>query len=154
MFAILKKHIAANSANNPDAQKSNGKILMATVQGDIHDIGKNIVSAMLENYGFEVIDLGKDVAPETIIQTALEQKITLIGLSALMTTTVLSMENTIKMLRETEKQQAKLGNNIKFVIVAGGAVLTPEYATKIGADYYGKDAMTTVAIAKKVLLNE
>ena len=127
---------------------------MATVQGDIHDIGKNIVSAMLENYGFEVIDLGKDVAPETIIKTALEQKITLIGLSALMTTTVLSMENTIKMLRETEKEQAKLGNNIKFVIVAGGAVLTPEYATKIGADYYGKDAMTTVAIAKKVLLNE
>ena len=154
VFALLKKHIAANSANNPDAQKSNGKILMATVQGDIHDIGKNIVCAMLENYGFEVIDLGKDVAPETIIQTALEQKITLIGLSALMTTTVLSMENTIRMLRETEKEQAELGNNIKFVIVAGGAVLTPEYAKKIGADYYGKDAMTTVSIAKKVLLNE
>jgi len=154
VFAILKKHIAENSANNPDSQKSNGKILMATVQGDIHDIGKNIVCAMLENYGFEVIDLGKDVAPETIIKTALEQKITLIGLSALMTTTVLSMENTIKMLRETEKEQASLGNNIKFVIVAGGAVLTPEYAKKIGADYYGKDAMGTVAIAKKVLLNE
>ncbi len=154
VFAILKKHIAANSANNPDSQKSNGKILMATVQGDIHDIGKNIVCAMLENYGFEVIDLGKDVAPETIIKTALEQKITLIGLSALMTTTVLSMENTIRMLRETEKEQASLGNNIKFVIVAGGAVLTPEYAKKIGADYYGKDAMGTVAIAKKVLLNE
>lgn len=161
VFAILKKHIAesgtknaANSANNPESQKSNGRVLMATVQGDIHDIGKNIVSAMLENYGFEVIDLGKDVAPETIIQTALEKNIKLIGLSALMTTTVLSMENTIKMLRETEKQQAELGNNIKFEIIAGGAVLTPEYATKIGADYYGKDAMSTVAIAKKVLLNE
>jgi len=161
VFAILKKHIAksgtknaANSANNPESQKSNGRVLMATVQGDIHDIGKNIVSAMLENYGFEVIDLGKDVAPETIIKTALEKNIKLIGLSALMTTTVLSMENTIKMLRETEKQQAELGNNIKFEIIAGGAVLTPEYATKIGADYYGKDAMSTVAIAKKVLLNE
>ena len=155
VFALLKKHIAANSTNSQNAQnKSNGKILMATVQGDIHDIGKNIVCAMLENYGFEVIDLGKDVAPETIIKTALEQKITLIGLSALMTTTVLSMENTIRMLRETEKEQAKLGNNIKFVIVAGGAVLTPEYTKKIGADYYGKDAMTTVSIAKKVLLNE
>ena len=154
VFTLLKKHIAANSANNPDSQKSNGRVLMATVQGDIHDIGKNIVSAMLENYGFEVIDLGKDVAPETIIKTALEKDIKLIGLSALMTTTVLSMENTIRMLRETEKQQAELGKDIKFVIIAGGAVLTPEYATKIGADYYGKDAMTTVAIAKKVLLNE
>ncbi len=154
VFALLKKHIATNSANNPDSQKSNGRVLMATVQGDIHDIGKNIVSAMLENYGFEVIDLGKDVAPETIIKTALEKDIKLIGLSALMTTTVLSMENTIRMLRETEKQQAELGKDIKFVIIAGGAVLTPEYATKIGADYYGKDAMTTVAIAKKVLLNE
>ncbi len=154
VFALLKKHIAESSANNPDSQKSNGRVLMATVQGDIHDIGKNIVSAMLENYGFEVIDLGKDVAPETIIKTALEKDIKLIGLSALMTTTVLSMENTIRMLRETEKQQAELGKDIKFVIIAGGAVLTPEYATKIGADYYGKDAMTTVAIAKKVLLNE
>ncbi len=154
VFAILKKHIAENSSNNQGSQKSNGRVLMATVQGDIHDIGKNIVSAMLENYGFEVIDLGKDVAPETIIKTALEKDIRLIGLSALMTTTVLSMENTIRMLRETEKEQAKLGKDIKFVIVAGGAVLTPEYAKKIGADYYGKDAMSTVAIAKKVLLNE
>ena len=154
VFAILKKHIAENSSNNQGSQKSNGRVLMATVQGDIHDIGKNIVSAMLENYGFEVIDLGKDVAPETIIKTALEKDIRLIGLSALMTTTVLSMENTIRMLRETEKKQAELGKDIKFVIVAGGAVLTPEYAKKIGADYYGKDAMSTVAIAKKVLLNE
>ncbi len=150
VFAILKKHIESSGSKN----KSKGRILMATVQGDIHDIGKNIVSAMLENYGFEVIDLGKDVAPETIIKTALEKNITLIGLSALMTTTVLSMENTIRMLRETEKQEAEKGKNIKFVIIAGGAVLTPEYAKKIGADYYGKDAMGTVAIAKKVLLNE
>jgi len=150
VFALLKKHIEASGSKS----KSKGRILMATVQGDIHDIGKNIVCAMLENYGFEVIDLGKDVAPETIIKTALEKDITLIGLSALMTTTVLSMENTIRMLRETEKKEAERGKKIKFVIIAGGAVLTPEYAKKIGADYYGKDAMGTVAIAKKVLLNE
>lgn len=150
VFAVIKTKIASDG----QPKQNNGRIIMATVQGDIHDIGKNIVSAMLENYGFEVIDLGKDVAPETIIQTALEKDVRLIGLSALMTTTVLSMENTIRMLRETETQQKAQGKDVKFTIMVGGAVLTPEYAEKIGADYYGKDAMATVAIAKKVLLGK
>ncbi|ULQ60538.1 cobalamin-dependent protein [Brucepastera parasyntrophica] len=118
-----------------------GKILIATVQGDIHDIGKNIVKAMLENYGYEVIDLGKDISPEAIADAAEREKPGLIGLSALMTTTVVSMEKTISLLRE---------RNISVPVMVGGAVLTPEYAESIGADYYAKDAMASVKIAKKV----
>ncbi|MBR6913430.1 MAG: cobalamin-dependent protein, partial [Treponema sp.] len=122
-----------------------GKIVIATVFGDIHDIGKNIVKAMLENYGYTVIDLGKNVPYETVVNTVIENDIKLVGLSALMTTTVGNMETTIKMLREaTEKH----GKTVK--IIAGGAVLTADYAEKIGADFYGKDAMSTVNIAKQV----
>ena len=116
-----------------------GKIVLATVKGDIHDIGKNIVKLLLENYGFTVVDLGRDVAPETIVSAALEQNAGLVGLSALMTTTVPAMEETIHALRESAP-------NVKVVV--GGAVLTPDYATQIGADFYGKDAMDTVRIAE------
>lgn len=121
--------------------KSKGRIVIATVKGDIHDIGKNIVKVLLENYDFEVIDLGKDVPPEKIVQVCKEQNIKLAGLSALMTTTVASMEETIKLLRQ-ESPQTK--------VCVGGAVMTQEYADKIGADFYGKDAMDTVRYALKL----
>ena len=114
---------------------------MATVKNDIHDIGKNIVKVMLENYGFEVIDLGKDVPPETIVDCAVREDIQLVGLSALMTTTVVSMEETIKMLRAV-KPETK--------IMVGGAVMTQEYADKIGADCYSKDAMGAVRYAESL----
>ena len=127
------------------AEESKGTIVIATVFGDIHDIGKNIVRAMLENYGFEVIDLGKNVPPETIIQTVIEHDIKLVGLSALMTTTVTNMEKTILLLRSALKE---IGKSVKIMV--GGAVLTADYATQIGADYYSKDAMQSVAIAKEV----
>ena len=120
---------------------SKGRIVIATVKGDIHDIGKNIVKVLLENYDFDVIDLGKDVPPEKIVQTCKEQNIKLVGLSALMTTTVASMEETIKLLRK-ECPQTK--------VCVGGAVMTQEYADKIGADFYGKDAMDTVRYALKL----
>lgn len=123
-------------------QEKRGKVILATVKGDIHDIGKNIVKVLLENYGYEVIDLGKDVAPEVIVDTAKAQDVRLIGLSALMTTTVVSMEATIRLLRE-QKADAR--------IVVGGAVLTQEYADSIGADYYARDAMATVHCAQQVL---
>lgn len=123
--------------------KSKGKIIIATVKGDIHDIGKNIVKVLLENYDFEVIDLGKDVAPEIIVEACKKDKVPLVGLSALMTTTVVSMEETIKQLRK-ECPWAK--------ICVGGAVMTQEYADKIGADFYGKDAMDTVRYANKLFI--
>ncbi|SHJ71249.1 homocysteine S-methyltransferase family protein [Paramaledivibacter caminithermalis] len=119
---------------------SKGRIILATVKGDIHDIGKNIVKILLENYGFEVIDLGKDVPIEDIVNTAKKEDIRLVGLSALMTTTVKAMEETI---RELKKQHPDC-----FVMV-GGAVLNKEYAEMIGAHYYGKDARESVNIAKK-----
>ena len=122
-------------------QETKGRIILATVKGDIHDIGKNIVKVMLENYSFEVIDLGKDVAPETIVETAVREKISLVGLSALMTTTVVSMEETIRLLRE-QKPDTK--------VVVGGAVMTQEYADSIGADCYAPDAMATVHFAEEV----
>ena len=124
------------------AQQKKGKIILATVKGDIHDIGKNIVKVLLENYSYDVIDLGKDVPPELIVETALKEKVTLVGLSALMTTTVPSMEETIKLLRK-EKPDCK--------IMVGGAVLTQEYANMIGADNYSKDAMASVYYAQKIL---
>ena len=117
------------------------KIILATVKGDIHDIGKNIVKVLLENYGFEVIDLGKDVPPETIVDTVLEKKVRLVGLSALMTTTVVSMEETIRKLRERVPS---------CLVMVGGAVLNQEYADMIGADFYGKDAMQSVHYAQEV----
>lgn len=125
-------------------RQAKGKVILATVKGDIHDIGKNIVKVMLENYGYDVIDLGKDVAPETILKTASENNIRVVGLSALMTTTVASMEETIKLLHENI-------NDIKIVV--GGAVMTPEYSEKIGADAYAKDAMATVRFCDTVFEN-
>lgn len=124
--------------------KSKGKIIIATVKGDIHDIGKNIVKVLLENYDFEVIDLGKDVPPETIVEACKKDKIQLVGLSALMTTTVASMEETIKQLRK-ECPWAK--------VCVGGAVMTQEYSDQIGADFYGKDAMDTVRYANEIFKN-
>ena len=115
-----------------------GKIIIATVKGDIHDIGKNIVKVLLENYDFEVIDLGKDVAPEVVVEACKKDHVMLVGLSALMTTTVAAMEETIKLLRK-ECPWAKT--------CVGGAVMTQEYADQIGADFYGKDAMDTVRFA-------
>ena len=121
--------------------KSKGKVIIATVKGDIHDIGKNIVKVLLQNYDFEVIDLGKDVPPEVVVEACKKDKIQLVGLSALMTTTVASMEDTINLLRK-ECPWAK--------VCVGGAVMTQEYSDKIGADFYGKDAMDTVRYALKV----
>lgn len=123
------------------AQEKRGKIILATVKGDIHDIGKNIVKVLLENYSYEVIDLGKDVSLEQIVKESVENKVRLVGLSALMTTTVPAMEETIKRLRE-EAPWAK--------IMVGGAVLTPEYAESIGADEYCSDAMASVTYAQKI----
>lgn len=121
--------------------KSKAKIVIATVKGDIHDIGKNIVKTLLENYGFDMIDLGKDVPPEVILETVKEHNIKLVGLSALMTTTVVSMEETIRLLRD---------NHVDCKVMVGGAVLTQEYADMIGADFYSKDAMGSVRYANEL----
>ena len=118
-----------------------GKICVATVKGDIHDIGKNIVKMLLDNYGYTVFDLGRDVDPQEVLKTVKERDIKLVGLSALMTTTVVAMEETIKLLH-TEVPGVK--------IIVGGAVLTPEYAKQIGADYYAKDAAESARIAEEV----
>lgn len=134
-FAVVKESMAGS------AQESKGRVILATVKGDIHDIGKNIVKVLLENYGYDVIDLGKDVPPETIVETALRENIRLVGLSALMTTTVVNMEETIRQLHE-QKPDCR--------IVVGGAVMTQDYADKIGADCYGRDAMTTVRYADEL----
>lgn len=136
-FSILKA--CMTTAGEEEARKD--KIVLATVKGDIHDIGKNIVKVLLENYSFEVIDLGKDVAPEKIVETVLEKDIKLVGLSALMTTTVVSMEETIKLLREKAPD---------CKVMVGGAVLNQEYSDMIGADFYGKDAMQSVYYAQEV----
>jgi len=120
---------------------SKGKVVLATVKGDIHDIGKNIVKVLLENYGFDVIDLGRDVEYQAVADAAMADDVKLVGLSALMTTTLKSMEETIKLVR-CSKPCCR--------IVVGGAVLTPEYAEKIGADYYAKDAKATVDAAREV----
>lgn len=134
--------IALNVIKDNFMRKNNnsqykGKVILATVKGDIHDIGKNIVKVMLENYGYEIIDLGKDVDIELIVKEANERKINLVGLSALMTTTVKSMEETIKKLKES---------NEDIKIFVGGAVLTKEYANNIGADYYCKDAREAIEV--------
>ena len=114
---------------------------MATVEGDIHDIGKNIVKVLLENYGYEVIDLGKDVPAEAVVEAAKRERIRLVGLSALMTTTVVSMEKTIRALRQA---------GLDCRVAVGGAVLNQEYADKIGADYYCREAMDTVRAANQL----
>jgi len=130
--------IKLQMAKQGDATEKRGKVLLATVKGDIHDIGKNIVKILLENYNFEVIDLGKNVEPSLIVETVLKENIRLAGLSALMTTTVEYMEQTIKLLKEKAPHCR---------IMVGGAVLTEEYAAKIGADFYSKDAMGSVRYA-------
>ncbi len=140
-FDVIKAYLKETGT----AEESKGTIVIATVFGDIHDIGKNIVKAMLENYGFTVIDLGKNVPPEVVVETVLKNDIKLVGLSALMTTTVASMEKTIISLRSALKENGKSAK-----IFVGGAVLTADYAAQIGADYYSKDAMQSVAIAKEV----
>ncbi len=134
-FAVIKE------AMSDKPRTTKGQVILATVKGDIHDIGKNIVKVMLENYGYDVIDLGKDVPPEVIVDCAMENNISVVGLSALMTTTVASMEETIRLLRE-KKPDTK--------VVVGGAVMTQEYADKIGADAYAKDAMGTVRYCDSV----
>lgn len=122
--------------------ESKGKIVMATVKGDVHDIGKNIVKVLLENYGYDVIDLGKDVEYQAVVDAIKEHNAKLVGLSALMTTTLVSMKETIELIHE---------NNLDCKIFVGGAVLTPEYAKEIHADFYAKDAKESVDIAKKIL---
>ena len=133
--------IKATLSKQGKSSESKAKIVIATVKGDIHDIGKNIVKTLLENYGFEMIDLGKDVDPELILKTVKEQNIKLVGLSALMTTTVVNMEETIKLLRD---------NGADCKVMVGGAVLTQEYADMIGADFYSKDAMGSVRYANEL----
>lgn len=137
-FEVIKKEMKMNNTQT----ESKGKIILATVKGDVHDIGKNIVKTVLENYGYEVIDLGRDVDPEEVVKAQKEQNVKLVGLSALMTTTLPAMEETVKALKEA---------NADCKIMVGGAVLTPEYAEKIGADFYAKDAKMSADIAKKVL---
>lgn len=136
-FDLIKTKIAARGGES----LSKGKIVMATVEGDIHDIGKNIVRVVLENYGYQVIDLGRDVPVEAVVEAVLKEEVSLVGLSALMTTTVSSMQKTIAALR-------KSGHSCKIFV--GGAVLTESYAMEIGADYYAKDAKASVDIAKEV----
>jgi 5-methyltetrahydrofolate--homocysteine methyltransferase len=141
-FDLIKETLAKSSTETV----SKGKIIMATVKGDIHDIGKNIVKVLLENYGYNVIDLGRDVEPELIVKTAVKENVKLIGLSALMTTTLKSMEDTIKLVRQTPELKDTL-------VMVGGAVLTEEYAMKIDADYYCKTASISVDTAKLVFGN-
>ena len=135
-FEIIKEYIT----NSGEKTEEKGKILIATVEGDIHDIGKNIVKVLLENYGFSVIDMGKDITPEAIVERAEKENIKLVGLSALMTTTVPSMEKTIRLIKARCPDTS---------VMVGGAVLTEDYAKTIGADFYGKDAMASVRIAEK-----
>lgn len=136
-FDVLKEGMSSDGT-----EERKEKVILATVKGDIHDIGKNIVKVLLENYSFDVIDLGKDVPPETILKAAREENVRLVGLSALMTTTVVSMEETIKLLNE-HLPECK--------VMVGGAVLNQEYADMIGADFYGKDAMQSVYYAQELL---
>ena len=137
-FSVVKEEMTASGQTS----KKKGTIILATVKGDIHDIGKNIVKVLLENYSFEVVDLGKDVPPKQIAEAAVKQHIPLVGLSALMTTTVPSMEETIRILNKEAPW-------VKAMV--GGAVLTEEYARTIGADCYCKDAMASVNYAQKVI---
>ena len=136
-FEVIKESLSKSG----EKQIERGKIVLATVKGDIHDIGKNIVKVLLENYGYTVIDLGKDVDPSKVVEAVKQHNVKLVGLSALMTTTLGSMEDTIKLIRE---------NFDDVKVMVGGAVLTPEYAKKIDANFYAKDAKEAVDIAKKV----
>ena len=134
--------IRASLAEKGGASVKRGALVVATVRGDVHDIGKNIVKTVLENYGYDVLDLGRDVAPEMIVDAVREKGIRLVGLSALMTTTLGAMEETVKRLRALPQPPK---------VFVGGAVVTPEYARRIGADYYAKDAKASVEVAREVL---
>jgi len=133
-FEVIKEKIPSSEL------KSDRKVILATVMGDIHDIGKNIVKVMLQSYGFNVIDLGRDVNPNVVVDTAIKENCKLVGLSALMTTTVPSMQETVELLHKADSS---------IVTIVGGAVLTQEYADMINADKYAKDAMETVRFAEK-----
>ncbi len=137
-FQVIKEKLKEGA----NAEISKGKIILATVKGDIHDIGKNIVKVLLENYNYEIIDLGKDVPKEKIIEEAIKNDVKLVGLSALMTTTVKNMEETIEALKKVSSD---------CTVMVGGAVLNEDYANMIKADYYAKDAKEAVTIARKVL---
>lgn len=137
-FESIKAKIAASG----QAQGSKGKIVIATVKGDVHDIGKNIVRVILENYGYDVLDLGRDVAPERVVEAVRQTGAKLVGLSALMTTTVPNMQATIEALHAA---------GLDCKVMVGGAVLTPDYARNIGADYYCKDAKASADLAKQLL---
>ena len=137
-FAAVREAIAARGGE----EKRKGPVLIATVEGDVHDIGKNIVKAVLENYGYAVRDLGKDVPAETVARAVRETGCRLLGLSALMTTTVPAMERTIRLVREQSPG---------CLVMVGGAVLTEDHAKRIGADFYARDAKAAADIAKKAL---
>lgn len=139
-FSILKDNLISTGKE----EEPKGEVVIATVKGDIHDIGKNIVKVLLENYSFKVYDLGKDVEPQSIVDLCIEKNIKLVGLSALMTTTVPAMEETIKLLKDTCPD---------CKVCVGGAVLTQEYANMIGASYYAKDALDTVKYAQNIFTN-
>lgn len=136
-FEVIKDRMDRSG----QVQEKKGKIVLATVKGDIHDIGKNIVKVLLENYSYQVIDLGRDVPPEKVVAAVLEEDVRLVGLSALMTTTVPSMEETIRQLRSVSPDTR---------VMVGGAVLTADYAKTIGADAYCRDAMASVNYAENV----
>lgn len=141
-FEIIKEKLASSN----EESISKGKIILATVKGDIHDIGKNIVKVLLENYGYDVIDLGRDVEPSLVVETAVKENVKLVGLSALMTTTLKSMEDTIALIRKTPELK-------DTAVLVGGAVLTEEYAKKIDADYYCKTAAISVETANRFFGN-
>ena len=134
---VLKPFLASGEGSGVKS-----KMIICTVKDDLHDIGKNIVKVLLENYGYPVIDLGKDVEPAAVVESAKKHGAPLVGLSALMTTTLGSMEETIRLLRAEQ---------LACKVVVGGAVLTPDYAKKIGADFYAKDAKESVDVARQVI---
>ena len=138
-FEVIRERLSGRSGGE-EAPK--GTVVLATVKGDIHDIGKNIVKVLLENYGYPVVDLGRDVEPAAVVRAARKYAAPLVGLSALMTTTLGSMEATIRLLRE---------EGLPCKVVVGGAVLTADYARKIGADFYARDAKQSVDVARKVI---
>ena len=137
-FEVIKNQMESSG----EAGEKKDKIVLATVKGDIHDIGKNIVKVLLENYSYDVLDLGKDVAPEAIVEETIKNHVRLVGLSALMTTTVPNMQATIEALHAAK---------LDCKVMVGGAVLTPSYAKDIGADYYCKDAKASADLAKQLL---
>ena len=137
VFAVIQQKLAASGAESV----RKGKVIIATVRGDIHDIGKNIVRTVMSNYGYEMLDLGRDVPPETIVEAAVREKVRLVGLSALMTTTLPAMEETVRQLQQLQSPPA---------IMLGGAVVTPDYAARLGC-HYARDAKASVEIARRIL---